>query len=379
MKILIIMGGFFPGKKYGGPPVSVDNFCKLMKEDECYVVTHNHDMGESEKYKDIAEGWNNRANYKVLYLDDKEYCYKTFERITDEIKPDVIYLQGLFQSCILPCLIIAKKKNIKVILASRGELCVGAFKKRYKKIPYIVALKIFGLLKNVSFQSTSDEETERIHKLLGIPFERIHELSNVPSIPESKFDITEKKSGQAKFIFLSRIHPKKNLFAAIQYLRDITGDVLFDIYGSLEDAEYWKKCQQEIETLPKNVKVNYCGLLSHEQVHETFSQYNGFIFPTYSENFGHVIAEALSVGCPVIISDQTPWTDVNKYNAGGAFVLNNNDAFIEYIQNVVDMDEEEYGILSNNAKQYFEKKMQLEQLKKKYKTALEIVRGNKCI
>ena len=43
MRILIIMGGFFPGKKYGGPPVSVDNFCTLMNE-ECFIVTTNHDL-----------------------------------------------------------------------------------------------------------------------------------------------------------------------------------------------------------------------------------------------------------------------------------------------------------------------------------------------
>lgn len=33
MKILIVMGGFFPGQKYGGPPVSVDIFCSLLKDE----------------------------------------------------------------------------------------------------------------------------------------------------------------------------------------------------------------------------------------------------------------------------------------------------------------------------------------------------------
>lgn len=56
MKILIIIGGFFPGVKFGGPPVSVNNFCTLMQDDECYIVTKNHDMGETEPYKDIKPG-----------------------------------------------------------------------------------------------------------------------------------------------------------------------------------------------------------------------------------------------------------------------------------------------------------------------------------
>ena len=39
MKILIIAEGYFPGKKYGGPPVSVKNFCQLMSEYNFNIVT----------------------------------------------------------------------------------------------------------------------------------------------------------------------------------------------------------------------------------------------------------------------------------------------------------------------------------------------------
>ena len=97
MKILIIIEGFFPGKKYGGPPVSVDNFCSLMKEHECFIVTTNHDLFDNVAYNDIHEGWNNRDNSKVLYLSDAEYTKKTFRTIIEEIEPDILYLQGLFQ------------------------------------------------------------------------------------------------------------------------------------------------------------------------------------------------------------------------------------------------------------------------------------------
>lgn len=370
MKILIVIGGFLPGRKYGGPPISVDNFCKLMNEDDCYVVTVNHDMDDDQPYTNINKGWNARANYNVLYLKDEEYEYKHFEKIVDEIRPDIIYLQGLFQSCIMPCLQIAKKKNIKVLLAPRGELCVGAFKKKYKKVPYILALKLLGLLKNVSFQSTSDEETERIHKLLDIPFERIFSLSNIPTIPKEQYKFSEKKRGQARFIFLSRIHPKKNLLAAIKFFKEINGDVIFDIYGSLEDEDYWKKCQQEIKLLPSNVKVKYCGLVSHEDVHEIFSRYDAFIFPTFSENYGHVIVEALVSGCPVIISDQTPWNDVEPNGAGWVCGLENEDGFISAIKNVIDVHGNEH---KRNAQRYAKKKLQLDELRKEYKQALKII------
>ena len=370
MKILIVMSGFFPGQKYGGPPVSVDNLCTLMEDQDFYIVTRNHDLGENTAYSDIQPGWNNCNNCRVLYLSDKEYGYKNFGRIIEKVKPDVIYLQGLFQKCILPCLVLAKKNNVPVMLAPRGELCAGAFKKKYKKIPYIAFLKLFGLLKNVYFQSTSDEETLAIEHFLNVKSEKVFLLNNVPSIPKSKNFCTKKQPGKASFIFLSRIVPKKNLLSAINYMAGIHGTVQFDIYGAIEDKSYWEKCKNQIDQLPLNIKVEYKGLINHNQVHDTFRRYDAFLFPTYSENFGHVIAEALMVGCPVIISDQTPWTDVTKAEAGWAIPLNKKEEFKKCIETVINWTDKDSIKIYQNAIKYIEEKSQLKKLKDEYNRCL---------
>lgn len=371
MKILIVMGGFFPGKKYGGPPVSIDNFCTLMTEHKCYIVTHDHDLFESERYKDIDKGWNNRGNCKVLYLSDAMYNKTTFEQVVIKIKPNIIYLQGLFQQCVLPCLQLAKKYHIKVLLAPRGELCAGAFNmKKYKKLPYIQMLRIMGLIKNVHFQSTSDEETEAIKNLLGCHMNQIHRLDNIPSIPKREYKRREKVSGEGKFVFLARIHPKKNLLSAIKYFNHVSGEAIFDIYGSIEDKAYWKECQEAIKALPRNVKCEYKGLVSHDQVHEVFSQYDAFLFPTLSENYGHVIAESLIVGTQVIISDQTPWNDVEDNKAGFVCTLDDNAGFVKAIMTVINSTYDG----SHEVKTYITKKVHLEEIKQKYELALSIDR-----
>lgn len=365
MKILIIMGGFFPGKKYGGPPVSVDNFCSLLKNDaECFILTHNHDMGEIEPYFGVAEGWNKRGNAKVKYVSDSEYNICTFEAAIKEIHPDYIYLQGLFQESVLPSLRLAKKHDVKVVLASRGELCAGAFKKKYKKIPYIIALRMLGLLKNVIFQSTSDEETEAIGKYLGASEDRIHLLTNIPSIPGDLPEREFKVVGKGRFVFISRIHRKKNLYSAINYLKDAKGEAILDIYGPKEDEGYWGECEKAISALPENVKVNYCGVLSHDEIHKTFCQYDAFLFPTLSENYGHVIAEALVTNCVPIISDQTPWTDMNGALAGWALPLTNENGFKEAIQQIIDMDDVAIHAKRMNIEEYLNKKLKLDELKK---------------
>ena len=371
MKILIVMSGFFPGQKYGGPPVSVDNFCTLMDMHECFIITHNHDMGETQVYQNIKPGWNDRGNCNVLYLSDTEYGKQKYEEVIQEIKPDIIYLQGLFQSCIIPCLELAKKYQIPVLLAPRGELCKGAFKKKYKKIPYILFLKLFHLLDHVRFQSTSEEETEAILKYLIKEEERIYFLTNIPSIPKNRVISSKKTAGRAKFVFISRIVPKKNLLSALEYMSHVVGEVQFDIYGPIEDEEYWSVCQKAIELLPKNVVVTYKGLLNHEEVHSAFSEYDAFLFPTLSENFGHVIAEALMVGCPVIISDQTPWSDVAHVEGGWSIALDHSEQYVQAIQEIINANETKENMFKKNIRIYIEKKMNLNELKERYSGCLK--------
>lgn len=365
MKILTVADGFYPGKKYGGPVVSVDNFCSLMEGFDCYVVARNHDLGDKTPYADIAEDWNDRGNCKVRYLSDGEYNYSTFQTIVQELRPDWIYLQSLFQRCVIPCLWLAKKHGIRVMLAPRGELCKGAFRKKYKKIPYIIVLHLLGLVKTVSFQSTSEEETKAIGRYLQASQERIHFLSNVPSLASESYPAREKRSGAAKLVFLSRIHPKKNLLGAIRFLEKVKGTVTLDVYGPLEDEGYWKQCQEAAAQLPENISVQYCGLVGHEDVHRVFSKYDALLFPTLSENYGHVIVEAMTTGCPVVLSDRTPWLDMEEYGAGWAISLEDEQAFTDAISQVAAWD----TVPEENVKGYLRSKLDLDRLYREYRTA----------
>ncbi len=371
MRVLIVIGGYFPGKKCGGPPVSVDNFCSLMREYECYIITVNHDLFEKEPYKNIQNGWNDRGNSKALYLTDAEYNKSTFEKVILEIHPDILYLQGLFQACVLPCLQLAKKHNLPVLLAPRGELCVGALNiKKWKKIPYIEAIKALGLVKNIHWQSTSDEETEAIKKWMKADEKHIYKLKNIPSIPKKDYSRREKVAGEGHFVFLSRIHPKKNLLSAITYFQGVEGKAWLDIYGPIEDEEYWKQCKEESSKLPDNVKVEYRGLVDHDHVHEVFSQYDAFLFPTLSENYGHVIAESLIVGTPVIISNQTPWLNLEDNKAGWDFELEDSDSFHNAIQTVIDYSNEQATRMRTGAACFASRQFDLIQLRKEYILAL---------
>ena len=90
-------------------------------------------------------------------------------------------------------------------------------------------------------------------------------------------------------------------------------------------------------------------------VHQTLSDYHLFFLPTLGENFGHAIFEALSVGVPVLISDQTPWTDVVNNSNYAAISLNNKEKYVAFIKHLSKMDKDELINLKNHAAKVFKK------------------------
>ncbi len=378
MKILIAVDWYYPAKKSGGPAVSISNLCKLLHNEwELYIITSDHDFGETIRFDSIKEGWNKVGKAKVLYLSEKEINERKINIVINELRPDVLFINSLFgYKFAIPLLRLSKKKNIPVWVAPRGELCKNAFNKAFKKLPYIWALK--GYLKNNStyYLSTSAEEHDAIKTIIHISDEnKIIDVENIPTIPEEIVKLNTKKPGTLHCVFISRIQKKKNLLAAVSYVSQLKGDVTFDIYGPLEEPDYWAQCEEIIKKLPNTIKISHKGILPKEEVHKTLSDYDVMLFPTLSENYGHVIIESLLAKCPVVISDQTPWTQLEEYNAGYSIGLNDDKAFISILQKFVDMNNTEYGKYIEGCRRYTNNKLDIEDLHTKYLNALAMIVG----
>ena len=97
------------------------------------------------------------------------------------------------------------------------------------------------------------------------------------------------------------------------------------------------------------------------------ANYHALLLPTLNENFGHSIVESLLTGCPVIISDQTPWNDLEENNAGYAITLENKQKFVEAIVNLAKLNEEEFLQKSNAANSYISNKIEVDKSINLYK------------
>lgn len=108
------------------------------------------------------------------------------------------------------------------------------------------------------------------------------------------------------------------------------------------------------------------GNIDHDKVHETFSKYDCFLFPTLSENYGHVIAESLASGTPVITSDQTPWNSIVENGAGWSVSLTDSEKFDSCIKNIIDCDQGNEIELRKNSVDFFYKNSNLNTIKSSY-------------
>jgi len=359
MRVLILTQYYLPGVKGGGPIQSINNLIDNLSDKlDFRVITSDRDFGDVSSYPDIEPGvWVRHNNAQIFYVNREINIYRQIRKLLQSNDYDVIYLNSLFsfKYSIYPLLLsylkLTQKKSI--ILAPRGELSHGAMKFKYqKKRTFLFISKLLGLYKNIFWHATSESEKKNIEDL----FKKTHEISiignmvknNVPKLKES----VKKEKDKLKVVFISRIHPKKNLLFALRIFNNITGEIQFDIYGPIEDSAYWNECKRVINELPQNITVEYKGIIKHDNVIKIFSLYHIFLFPTLGENFGHVIIEALLGGCPVIISEKTPWRDIPLNNAGKIIALNDEKGFIKAIHYYLSLDNNEYIECSNDAHKF---------------------------
>ena len=370
-RVLAFSDTYIPGYKGGGPIRSLENIFNQLSEDvDFYLVTSNRDLGDKKPYKGInTNTWTTVGNVFVFYIDGSYLKKSAFNEILEKVQPDTIYLNSLFSFYfsirILWLLSISRFSRIRLLLAPRGELSPGALKeKKIKKFFFILITKYLRIYKNLQWQASSEYEFFDIKKQYD-KHRKIYIASNLVNYTKLKsHDVINlnKKKGEIRIIFLSRITKKKNLDFAIKSLINLNGNVIFDIYGPYEDLDYIKKCKKLVLNLPSNIIVSFKGDIMHDKISQLFVKYDVFYFPTQSENFGQVIWESLSCGCPVLISDQTPWDNIDSYNVGWVRSLSKMNNFSKVLQ----------GIIDNNLEYQFDRQ-------KIYNYALKFANNNKAI
>lgn len=373
-KILVFIDWFLPGYKAGGPVRSMVNIIAHLHIDfEFWVVTSNKDYQEDEVYALESNVWHtNSAEYRIMYLSERMQAFTAYTNIIRHVKPDFIYINGIYslRFSILPIL-AAKRLNVasKLRIAPRGMLSAHALnQKSLRKKVFLLAANLIGLYQHCVFHATSNDELEYIHNTIR-SVKKVVLAPNLPRIVNNhNASVVSKQSGEVILLFLGRVSPEKNLLYALEILKNLSSHtfVQFNIYGAISSDVYWRSCKQVISEMPENVKINYGGVLHTEMVFEQILQSHFLFLPTTGENFGHSIAECMLLGRPPIISDQTPWQNLGVEKVGWDISLTDTNKFKHIIELVCSMTQNEYTVMSENARTYMKNKLRIDEIKKQY-------------
>jgi len=352
--VLVLTQRYLPGYKGGGPARSLEALLGALKDDfDFRLLCEDRDAGDDAPYPGVAvDAWNERPEARVFYA--KPPARGAIRRVLEEGDFDLVCLNSFFHPrfTLWPLLLRRLGRfRAPLLLAPRGEFSPGALGlKRGKKRLFLALARPLGLWRDVVFHATGEREPGEIRAALGHVEVRSARNLSVARAPEG--EAPAKEAGAAELVFLSRIHPKKNLLAAIEALRGIRGRVTLRVVGPEADPAYAARCRQASAALPQNVTVDFAGEIPHERVPALLARHHLFLLPTLGENFGHVILEALLAGCPPLIADTTPWRNLAEAGVGWDLPLSAPGEFTARIQEVVDMDAGKWEEMSRRAAAY---------------------------
>ncbi len=359
--IILLTGPYLPGKKYGGPVKSILNLVTALKDNFTFkIVTNDRDLGDANQYSDVnISEWNDVNGVSVFY-NPKKGCFWNLLKIVKSERYNLIYCSSFFAkpSVILQLLKYLGIVKTNLIVAPRGEFESAALGvKSIKKGCFLFLYKLLRTQNKMIYTCTSDQDKKNIVKTLGQDI-KIFVAGNIPD--RKKLDNIEKSKDPKtlRIATLSRICHIKNIKYSIELIDEISrtqtnyNKLDFHIFGHIQDNNYYDECKalaDEINKRDSRNEIKFKGSIGYDDVVSTLSHYHIFLFPSKSENYGHVIHEALLAGCPVVVSDKTPWRDLEKKGIGFDIPLNNTKLFVDKIVYFLDLNDTEYKTKSEKA------------------------------
>lgn len=354
MKILVFTDWFYPGSQAGGP---IQSLISLMKfsSDKFYVVTRNTDLNSTIPYAGIRPNtWleSFQENIQVYYLNEKSLTENFIFKICKELEPDRIYLNSMWSpKFTLTPLSVCRKSGSseQIVLAPRGMLKPAAFnQKGFKKKLFLFFAKANNTYGNICWHATSEIERDEILQLFPKANIRI-----APNISNAAFtDVKKELSSPFRILTVGRISLEKGYLEALDAIRKWNPQktIQWDIVGLRENAELVKTIL-DAELDFSSVQIQLHGHKNQDDLKLFYENAHLFFLPSRGENYGHVIAEALSYGTPVVISDMTPWKNLEEAHAGKSTSLNP-WKLAESLDFFVNLTNDEYQQWSQGATNY---------------------------
>lgn len=253
------------------------------------------------------------AKLKVL---EPSFSQKEIANYLAEEKFQLIQIQSMWEMPYHKVMVEARKQGIPYIVTPRGMLEPWSLsQKKWKKKLAWWLYQRNDVQKSACVFTTARMEADHVSEL-GITTYK----SVIPNgIETDGYPCkTSIDSVKKQVLFLSRVHVKKGielLFEAWKRIHPDFSDWQLLIVGNGE-AEYIKSLEVKVNDLGMKDCIRILPPVFGDTKTRLYQESALFCLPSYSENFGMVIAEAMSCGTPVLTTTNCPWEILNETHTG---------------------------------------------------------------
>lgn len=337
MKVLHIIPAYYPATYWGGPIYSVYGLCNALATMPGVMLkvltTDSAGPRRSDSVKVTGYPMLYPGGYEVFFC-RRWWGHSLSPGLVFHLWPmirwaDVVHLTAVYSPPTIPALLICHLLGKPIVWSPRGAL------QRWERATKVLAKRAWEEICNALISRNScvmhvTSKQEAVDSEARIPKARTEIIPNGVDIPEALPAREWLPCGRLRLLYLGRLHPIKgidNLLRGLKLLEDET--VALEICGS-GDAAYSRCLQELAHQLGLEKCVSFRGHVDGKDKLHAFMQADLCIVPSFTENFGMVVAEALAHAVPVIASQGTPWAEVEARDCG-LWVNNSPESLAEAI------------------------------------------------
>jgi glycosyltransferase involved in cell wall biosynthesis len=306
MNILHVIPSYKPAYVYGGPIYSSSALCEqLVAEGHKVTVVTTTANGKDEL--NVPHGVVQQVDgvdtlyFKRLTKDHTHfspglisYLYKNIKRF------DAVHIHSWWNLVSIFTLLVCYVRRVRPVVSPRGMLSDYIMETNHNFQKKIIQ-KVVGdpLLSKVKFHATSLAEVHEIKKIY--PASQVAEIFNFVTVPGGQ--VTPKTVQQKiRFVFLSRIDPKKGLELLFKGLSMVTFPYELTIAGPYKE-DYLEQLKALTREYGIDAHINWVGPVYGDAKFKLLRDHDVMVLTSYNENFANIVIESLAMGTPVLISN----------------------------------------------------------------------------
>ena len=341
MRILHVVPSYHPAVRYGGPIVSVHALCKALAQrgHEVHVFTTNVD---GKANSDVPLGVPvDMDGVKVWYFPvpflRRLFWSPRMGRALRLQMPsfDMVHTHSVFLWPTWAAARAATRHGVPYVVAPRGMLVADLIKRKSRllKTAWIRLIGRGNLEHAAAIHVTSRIEGDDLARF-GMRLPPLRIVPNgVDAAPADTAngtvaaDIAALTAGPRYLLFIGRINWKKGLDRLIPAMAQLTAqlpDLQLLVAGNDEEAY-----QPVLEALARQhgvqQRVRFIGPAYGADKLALLRHATALVVPSYSENFGNVVLEAMAAGCPVVVTPEMGVADIVR-ESGSGIVVNGDPA-----------------------------------------------------